>query len=536
MVLRLAVLVAAEAVLAVFLAVQMFAEPEPAHLPAATGERPDLAEPAPPASAAAVSTTASANERTGTPPAPARIEAAAKWNPDDPIGVLLTGTVRWRDGRPVAEPSVSASLQREQRSASGGKDGGYALVGLSPGEWNVTFRADGTTDSKQTLVVTDDAVQHRDFILDESHPVRVLIVTADGQDGTHAVRLALPGIDLHVVGQTARFPERFAPSDADAVIVGDAKWDSVMNPRDGFAGTLQFASAPPAHAALLLRHLVLDQQVVQLGQTEVKFVIDAEALKKLGGSVTLRVVDADTGAPLTSASVALSTTNASRVGMRVDAEGRLTIESLTPGLLHCKILAADHEQMNASVSIESGQRTDLGEVRLGAKLPLVGRIVDADGKPAPARVTWTDLKWRTSPRGFERNRFASAGTDGMFSLPYAGRGPIAVSATGGAPDTPTIARAVVDNPPQAPVELRLVPGTQLRVALPNDATRGFTVTLYDAHRRVLASASTGPIPGQPITLVAEPGSYAYTVHDHRGQLVQEGTVQLGAEPATLEVR
>ena len=52
------------------------------------------------------------------------------------------------------------------------------------------------------MTITDDAVQRRDFTLEASFPVRVMIVTLDGKDATRAVRLAMSGwSDFTVVGQ-----------------------------------------------------------------------------------------------------------------------------------------------------------------------------------------------------------------------------------------------------------------------------------------------------------------------------------------------
>src|SRR5690606_24246290 len=129
--------------------------------------------------------------------------------------------------------------------------------------------------------------------------LRVLIVTPDGKDATRALRLSgMRFGDFIVAGQRDRFPERLAPTDHGQVSVGDAKWDREMNPVEGFAGTLRLQSEPPAHVALLQRHLVLEQQLVQPGQSEVKFVVDLDVLVQFAGSAVVRVSDAETGTPI----------------------------------------------------------------------------------------------------------------------------------------------------------------------------------------------------------------------------------------------
>jgi len=335
-----------------------------------------------------------------------------------------------------------------------------------------------------------------------------------------------------VVGQRDRFPDRLAPTDYGAVFVGDAQWSGEMNTENGFAGTLSFAAPPPAHAALLLRHLVLEQQVVQPGQQEVRFVVDVEALKPRLASATVRVVDAASGAPLKDARVGLYTSNMGGMGSPVDADGRALVENLLPGLLRGSITANEHESMYATMRVEPGQRLDLGEVRLGAQQNLRGRVLDADGKSVAATLSWTELKWRTAPTAFVTGRSAGTEADGSFSLWGTGAGAIAVAAR---TQDGRLATAVIDNPPPAPVELRVAAAAECTVTRPADPTRAFTVTLYDSTRRPVAARTFEPRVLKS-TLSMPAGSYPFEVHDDTGRLVQSGTLTFGATPTTLEIR
>jgi hypothetical protein len=376
-------------------------------------------------------------------------------------------------------------------------------------------------------------VQHRDFTLDPSFAVRVAIVTPDGGDAARALATALPQFnDFTVAGRRERFPERLAPTDYGMVFVGDAKWDAQRNPKDGFAGTLHLA-ALPAHVALLQRHLVVEQQVVQPGQQEVKFVVDVAAMKALAGSATVRVLDAATGAPLTTARVELNTSNRGGGGAKVDADGRAVVEGLSPGLLRCHITAADHEAMYTTVRVEPGQRLDLGDVRLGGALPLQGTVLDADGKPAGASLAWTELKWRRQPTAaFATNRSARTEADGTFSLWGTGAGAIAVAARD---QQGNVAMGVFDNPPPEPVVLRLCKPCDCVVTRPADPARAFTVTLFDGARRPVTARTLEPR-GVKSTIGLPAGEYTYEVHDDQDRLVQSGTVTLGERPSSVEIR
>ncbi len=535
MIARLAALCAIEAAIVVLLAVQVFgATPAPA-VPAAAAPAAGAAPGAPapqPRAAAAEPLAAPPGAAAGDAATPARETVAAKWKADDAVGVLLTGSLHDRDGEPV-QAMVSAKLDQITLATSSTADGSYALAGLRPGEWAITLRGTGIVESMSTIEIGDGAVQHRDFTVDASFAVRVTIVTPDGADATMALRTSMFGFgDFVVAGQRDRFPDRLAATDYGRVFVGDAEWNGEMNPKDGFAGTLHL-TALPAHVALLQRHLVLQQQRVQPGQQQVKFVVDVGALKALAGAATVRVLDADSGAPLTTARVELNTSNRGGGGAKVDADGRAIVEGLSPGLLRCHIRVADHEDMYTTVRIEPGQRLDLGDVRLGKALPLQGTVLDGDGKPASANLAWTELKWRRQPTAaFATNRTARTAADGTFSLWGTGRGAIAVAARD---QQGNVAMGVFDNPAAEPVVLRLAKACDCVVTRPADPTRAFTVTLFDGARRAIAGRTldSRSVTG---TIRLAAGQYSYEVHDEQERMVQSGTVTCSATPCTVEIR
>lgn len=462
----------------------------------------------------------------------ARTEVRAKWRDDDQVGVLLTGTLRLRDGRP-ADASVTLSLDKVRKTASASADGSYAVVGLQPGEWQVALQGQSVVDGKATLTLTDEAVQRHDFELDASHAVAVRIVTADGQDATRALRLALPQWgDYFVAGQRDRFPDRLAPTDYGVVFVGDAKWRGEMNPVDGAAGTLHLTSLP-AHVALLQRHLVLEQKLIQPGEAQVEFVVDVNAMKKLAGSATLRVLDAATGEPLGKARVSMHTSNRGGGGPPVDAEGRVVLEGLSPGLLRCEVNAAEHESMSMTAHVMVGERLDLGDVRLGPLVPFTGTLLDADGKPAAAaNITWTDLKWRTRPTAFASNRSVRIEADGTFSLWNTGRGQLAVTARD---QTGNVAVGVFDNPSPDPIVLRLAEAGECVVRRPTDPTRAYTVTLFDSAQRPVAAHTLDPR-HTSLAIRLPFGTYSFEVHDEQARSLQRGSLTFSATPCAVEIR
>jgi hypothetical protein len=530
MIVRLVGLCVVQGVLVTALALQVFAAEEAAARTAGVTKLPVAFAPAAVRTVAAELPPVATDERSAPVPTAARSAVVARWRQDDPVGVLLMGSVRLRDGN-AAEARLNFVQDKLRKGSSSQPDGSFALVGLQPGTWEVTVRGDNLVETKESITIGDDAVQQRDFVCDPSFPVKVRIVTADGKDATTALRTALPRFgDFSVAGQREPFPERFARTDYGRVFAGDAQWRPERNPSDGFAGTL-YLTGLPAHVALLHRHLVLQQQHVPPGQQQVEFVVDIDSIAKLAAAATLRVVD-EQGAPLPEAYVALHTSNIGGGGQPTDESGRITLEGLSPGLLQLEVQAKDRETVWRLVRVEPGQRVDLGEFRLGAALPLRGTVLDADGRPANGSLSWTELKWRTEPTAFRTNRSGRIDADGTFSLWGTGSGPIAVQVR--APDG-RIAAGVFDNPTAEPVVLRLGPAAQCTVTRPSDPTRAFVVTVFDVRRQPVQAIELAPRVTKT-TLSLPPGTYSFEVHDDDQRLVQSGSLTFGEAPCSLEIR
>ncbi len=476
-----------------------------------------------PSAVANVRPIANAPERTsGVHTAPRRPSATIKWNKDDPVGVLLTGSVRWRDGGPVLEPMVRVRRGGLGPSASTSA-GCYAVAEVSPGTWTVTVRALGAVWVEETIEITDTAEQRRDFVLDRAYPVRVFCTAPDGKDLAKA--LAEEGVDFanfYAIGQRDPFPDRFAPTRFGNVRADDAGWDE--------AGVLFLASPPPAHAALMLQHVVIQQQRIEAGQKEVRFVVDPADWKAKLGTVTLRVVDADSRAPLADAFVSLDP----RFGRAepCDAEGRVTLTNARPGFLVLGVYAEGHEYGLSTLRIEPGRTLDLGDVALGGVVELSGRVEDQNGEPPEAAtISWTELKWRMMPTAFGTYRTARVEADGTFRL-NVGAGKIALQARTREDD---VAFVVIDYPPTSPVVLRLVRAAKLHVVRNADPTRTFTITFFDSQRQPVESHTIGSDEPQ-WTVTMPPATFAYEVNDEADRLVQSGSVTLGARPTTVEIR
>src|SRR5690606_23700647 len=182
---------------------------------------------------------------------------------------------------------------------------------------------------------------------------------------------------------------------------------------------------------------------------------------------------------------------------------------------------------------EPGQRLDLGEVRLGAALPLQGRVVGPDGEPlGGVWLSWTELKWLGTVKPFATNRAARTEADGTFQLWRTGRGAIAGTARS---SEGLVGHGIFENPPSAPVELRLAQPAECVITRPPDPTRAFVVLWFDARRRPIA-AQVIEDRSPKTTVKLPPGTYGYEVRDFDGRSSQSGSLELGTTPTELVLR
>lgn len=93
-----------------------------------------------------------------TSPSPPRTAAVAKWRPNDPAGIVLLGTVRLRDGSP-ADAYLGITREKDRKGSNTEKDGTFAIVGLHPGEWDVTLHGESVVQVRATITLGDPTRQ-----------------------------------------------------------------------------------------------------------------------------------------------------------------------------------------------------------------------------------------------------------------------------------------------------------------------------------------------------------------------------------------
>lgn len=358
-------------------------------------------------------------------PASAAIEREAAMLPaaDAAAGLAVVLQGRLISDRPLPEVNrMTFRLRRgdDWRLAEISAVGAYAACGLTKGTWRITCEVPGCRRIEFDHTLTGAKIQRLDIELQAAVVLPVFVRTAD--DKRLQAELSKLGFwqGMNVVATAAPLPGDLEPVENSSVSlpgVGRHRQTGDLNQRanaDGDDGVLELDQPPPVYAAVLLRHMVLAQQRIEPGQQELRFVVDIAEVEKRFAKVRMRVVGAD-GRPA-AANVELSTAQGGGKRGKADENGVVVIEKVLPGLASFSIYAKECEQYWTHLSIASGADVDLGDVVLTAPSKLLGRVVDAEGKPAGASLQWTAIdQWR-APHPMVDRRGTSSDGDGNFEI------------------------------------------------------------------------------------------------------------------------
>lgn len=497
----------------------------------------------PPTNAAPSATTAPTSP---TPPTTIERTTATAADAAAPAtaGIVVHGTVRDEEGRPVGGVQVYWRREDVWRSGHGASPGAYAVAGMTPGSWEVTCQAEGFVEAPFSRELDNRAEQEVDLTLRRAHVVRVKVLDAAGTDVL--TDLAKGGASQlpTVIATRTPLARELPPTDQTRLTrFGLGRWRGIhdLAGRRGaslaadLAGELLLDEAPPLFASLVLRTKVLQVQRIEPGQQELVFTIERDALLAGFGALTVRLLDGATGAPLPDVRVSIGTAQGGGTGGKSDALGRVTIERVLPGLGHLSIEGGrDRESIRRFARIQAGQTTDLGDLLLHPAAELAGVVVDAAGNPVNgAIVQWTDLDGRTFPLPLVTNMSTLCDGEGRFRIGRCGRHRFVVTA-----ETTEGARghALVDtrNGMPAAVTVQVAPTT--RVALRSTFTGiGYAVSVLTAERTPVHVAMLGA-EYRPTSLQLPPGDYTIEIHEMDSDvLVRSTPLHVGSAPTEIVV-
>lgn len=449
-------------------------------------QRGDLAPPAVAADTFAMAAAAAgpADGAPGTGPAapgtPIERRAAPASHGSSAPNVVLHGTLRGLAEPPKASAvNFSARLDDQFRSAQVDDAGHYAIAGLTPGTWTLACEVEGCRKLTLTHELSAAPIQRLDLDLTTATVLPVFVRTPDGG---RLQRDMGQWSSLQVLATTAPIGADLAPSENSSVGnfgVGRHRRPTDRNPpNDDTAndGVLELDQPPPVFATLLLRHLVLAEQRIEPGQTELRFVVDPAAVQQRFAKVRFRVLD-ETGAPLPKVAVGLETAQGGGDRRATDDDGTVALSKVVPGVLQMTLHAVDREEYTNHLIVPAGADLDLGDLVLHPLRSVPGQVVDADGKPIAASVRWTNLELWRPPQPMIDRRSTSADADGNFQIHGAGPRRYLVRAQAG---QDRIGFAVFDargSLPAAPQQVAVSACGKVLFVARGDVQRTFTVVV-----------------------------------------------------------
>lgn len=455
---------------------------------------------------------------------------------------LLYGKITDEDGRALERADLRIEDHGERFVDARAEQGAYATAALGLGTWSVRANAPKHRESGAEVELTKEAPRLRlDLVLRRAVVLQVRFRTPGGEPLASALEAfgsddSRPPFPTAVA--TAAPPDGDFPLTSGAALAiggryrarGTGRHDEP--PREaGVDGTIELASDPPVWVSAVLRHLVLATEPVPPGSTLVTLTVDPARLIRQLASVRLRLVDADTGGPLTRARVAINDRQMGGGDRAPGPDGNLLFEKVRPGLLALEIEAPGREWHQRIVRLEPGRMNDLGTIALGAGVSVVGAVVDEDGRPVAGPVSAYPLDLMNISQAFDPGLHTSSKPDGTFGFEGVPRGRLLVRTSAGIRSR---AAVMVDTSP-GPVSgivLRTTPGTPVTLSVPTTIAASRIVQVKDVAGTPYESDEAGSRRDLKWRLAA--GDYRVEIWEG-GTLRRTVPLAVAGEPVKLQI-
>jgi protocatechuate 3,4-dioxygenase beta subunit len=296
----------------------------------------------------------------------------------------LRGRVYAPDMTPIIGARVEAtSYETAQISRGSGvtnQNGAFEIGELAEGTFMVIVRSPGFSDQRLTRVLLSDP--DLEIIMARQGGVMGRVVS--GKTGgpvksfRASVRMIAPGATVY--GRTPATGD-FNTANGEFELQGlEAGSYALQVEAEGFAPTY-------SDTFIVSQGIVTPDIVVNMGQ---------------GGSITGRLVDANTGQPVANAMISTfdngyvennftkmiggmipRTTTDRKV--RTDSEGNFTVNAVTSATYQLQVRHPSYTLQNINdIIVQEGQASDLGSIRMYQGATIRGTVFDASGRPLPA--------------------------------------------------------------------------------------------------------------------------------------------------------
>jgi hypothetical protein len=468
----------------------------------------------------------------------------------DRIGILVYGTVSDTGGAAVSADYMMLQFTPEAQPARNAiitAEGTYAATGLQPGPCRAFANLVGYRPWRRDLVLrAEEPAVRLDVVLERADILAIKAFTRDGRPLLDALKAEMPENEMWSLRVSALASLEPIVSLPSQIGRGWNAW-GIGNYRDKLEamgplrdrgrdippdamGLLELDVPPPVFVTLAVRRAILASQRVEPGQQEVVFTVDVADVKASFGSLSARLVDAGTRAPLPDARVDVNDAQGPGSRLTTGADGRVRLESLRPGRMRFEVDLKGYERLSALVDVPVAGHVDLGDVQLAPSRTLEAMVLDEQGQPVSGAVSVQNLDppqgltWDTDSRSWVSEPDGSLKIEGLgqhhSSLALRDKNlasqPLVVDMTLG---------------DVAGVVLRAVPsvGVSLRLDWPENVRRGLRVTAASGHIATNWSSWPG---GSTWTARVAPGTYVAEIYDDAKVLLSRG-FDVGATPVAL---
>src|SRR5262249_28466828 len=153
----------------------------------------------------------------------------------------------------------------------------------------------------------------------------------------------------------------------------------------------ELAVPRPVWVTLAVRAAILASQRVPPGQKEVIFTVDVGDVAATFGTLTARMVDDATRAPLAGVSVNVNDASSSGLPVKTAADGMVHADDLRAGRMRFQASLDGYERLNGLVTIPVAGHVDLGDVPLAHARTLHATVLDGQDHPVSAYVSIKSL-------------------------------------------------------------------------------------------------------------------------------------------------
>ncbi len=325
----------------------------------------------------------------------------------------------------------------------------------------------------------------------------------------------------------------------------------------GVVGSLELHGSLPLWAGMLLHERANQSTVLQVGATELHFRLGLPSMDASMASVTLRVLDAQTKAPVLEVDATLKADTSSHRRNQLshqapDADGRLTFGRVIPGQ-HELTLLREGQIVQRRLTLEAGEHLDLGDILVasGPGLPIL--VESSPGKGVRATIEIAPYEFghwvkELYPPNLHRNsneagEYVAPLSESPWILRVRVR-PVDLGVADAKPSPgqfaytmeryPQIAsRNYLIDPKAVPQEIRILAALEVRlvVEVPSAATVDQWVSFEDEHGLLVAIAPVRESSKMRVSLV--PGAYTARRWSGDCQAGTSGLTELGSLPVNV---